>query len=100
MEGVQKNIVMLNPISGMIVILLRLGQTMRRTLGLNRMVEIRARELTVPSDRELSDWLVDTAIGLKTLLTNVEIPHTWEKFTLQHTVTDMLHERTYPPVQL
>ena len=64
---------------------------------MNRMVEIRARELTVPSNRELSGWLVDTAVGLQTLLSKVEIPHTWEKFTLQRTATYLFHETTYPP---
>ena len=83
MKGVQKTLVMLNPISGKIV---PFGATLphnEEDSWLNRMVEIRARELTVPSDRDLSGWLIDTAVGLKALLSNVEIPHTWEKFMLQ-----------------
>ncbi len=97
MKGVQKTIVMMNPISGKIVAFGATWPHNEEDSWLNRMVEIRARELTVPSDRELGGWLVDTAVGLKTLLTNVEIPHTWEKFTLQSTTTDMFHESTYPP---
>jgi hypothetical protein len=64
---------------------------------LNRMVEIRARQLTKPADRELSSWLMDTAVGLDKLLSKVQLPHTWTKFTLRQDVVDMFHTSTFPP---
>ena len=93
---VQKTIVMTNPVSREVISFGCVWPNNEEGAWLTKMVEIRARELTRPADRDLAGWLIDTAVGLDTLLTRVQIPHTWVKYTLTSHVLGMLHPATYP----
>ena len=96
MPDVQKSIIMQHPITGAMITFGCSWPNNEEDSWLQKMVEIRARQLTTPSAAELGAWLLDTALGLDTLLSKVQIPHVWTRYTLQQTTIDMLDARTYP----